>query len=96
MNMFTEEMRNKWYDLFSREIQGGSSNDMWTMVEVWIDDGVITTEEYHDHEGAICALFDANWFTCEGCGWTLPIEEMAESGDGWHCEDCDKEGDSRA
>lgn len=82
-----EELSNRLYKLFSDEIQGGCTNDMVGMIDIWIEDGEITEDEARDNEMAIANLFDTHWFTCNNCGWTMPINEMADNDD-WVCTDC--------
>ena len=88
----TTDMRQKFWTLFNDEIQGGVSSDMWSMIDVWIDEGVITQEEWNDNEMSICILFDDHWFTCARCGWTMPVSDMGEDEDGeMVCGDCNAE-----
>ena len=89
----TDELFARVSKLFHDEIQGGCSNDMWGMMDRFIEDGYLTQEEWQLNEVAICSMFDDSWFTCEGCGWTMPVAEMNMDAD-WHCEDC--AGEERA
>jgi len=85
-----EIFRTYIHSLFSDEIQGGASQDMYGMLDKWIDDGEVTEEEAIHHEMLICNVFDADWFTCTRCSWTLPMSDMAddEEMDEWYCHDC--------
>lgn len=83
-----DQFRTKMYNLFYDNIQGGVCEDMLGMIDRWIEEGEITQEDWDLNELAICNLFDENWFMCDGCGWTLPIEE--ECGD-WRCNDCQED-----
>lgn len=80
------ELRAKIWDLFNQEIQGGCCNDMVSILEGFVEDGGLTEDECWKNEVAIASLFDDNWFTCEGCGWTMPMADKGD--DSWYCGDC--------
>lgn len=82
-----EELRERLDKLFYSEIQGGTSDDMYNIIDRAIEDGTISDDEWQNNEMGICMFFDNSWFTCEGCGWTMPISEMSEYGD-WQCSSC--------
>ena len=74
--------------IFER-IEGGSTEDMESLLERAIEEGDITQEEYNCNEMAIAYLFDARWFYCAGCGWTQPVDQMGEDRDGeLMCDEC--------
>ena len=71
-----------------RHIDGGTTE--YPMEAEWVEEqGIMSAEEYNFHEEALCLFFDNRWFQCAQCGWTLPIESMADN-DNWECEDCDE------
>ena len=84
------ELRNKIWNLFSKHIQGGCTDDMMGMLDTFIENGDLTQEEVQLNEMAIANLFDADWFTCDTCGWTMPMSEMADN-DNWQCTDCEED-----
>lgn len=87
-----DELRNRIQKIFDR-IEGGSTEDMYRLIDIAIDDGEITQQEWVDNEMAICDFFDTHWFYCTQCGWTLPISEAGqdtESGE-LACRDCSPE-----
>jgi hypothetical protein len=72
---------------FTSQVQGATSEDIMQLYDMMIEEGVITPEEFADNELQICGIVDAEFFTCEGCAWTMPISEQDERG-GWHCREC--------
>lgn len=70
-----EDLRNRMQAIFDR-IEGGSTTDMYGLIDEAIEAEEITQEEYQDNEFAICAFFDSHWFTCVVCGWTLPMDML--------------------
>lgn len=91
--MLTDSQRQNIEYWFTREVQGGTSDDVFGLFDKMIDEGVISQELFDKQETEICAMVDASWFTCQGCGWTMPIEEQDERGE-WHCKQCmDEEHD---
>lgn len=94
--MLTEERRNEIYNELTTEIQGGTVEDFFNIVDKWIDEFdsngeyfKMSQEEWVQNEREICAIFDDNWFTCESCGWTMPNSEMSGTSDS--CGDCEDE-----
>lgn len=85
--MLSDDIRQKIVDWFYLEVQGGTSEDVYGLFDKMIDEGVLEQEFFDAHDGNICTLVDSLWFTCQGCGWTMPIEEQDERGD-WHCKQC--------
>ena len=86
-----DDLRARVTAIFER-IEGGSSADMWSMIDDAIENGEIDREDWLANEYEICALFDAYWFTCEGCAWTLPLSNQDADYGNWHCRDCVSEG----
>jgi len=83
----------KRIDTIFARIEGGSAVDMYSLLDDAIYDGEITQEEYLKNEMAIANYFDTHYFTCSGCGWTLPISEQGEDSDSGElaCNDCGEE-----
>lgn len=89
--MLTEAERNTITAIFER-VDGGSCTDFMQMIDEAIDDGEITQELFDDNEMEIAGIFDNGWFTCNQCGWTMPIGDMADNDD-WQCQQCADEAD---
>ena len=71
----------------ANHVDGGVSE--YPMDDYWlVDNGVMTQEEYDTYEDKLCYVFDMNWFQCNSCGWTMPMEDMAGN-DNWECGDCE-------
>ena len=85
--MLTDARYREIQGLFQAHIGGGISEDFMSMVDRFIEDGNILQEEFQLNEATICFIFDADFFTCSACAWTLPIYDMADDND-WQCEDC--------
>lgn len=87
-----DELRAKLNKIFSDDIQGGCTNDMESILDRAIEDGELDADEVRANEMAIAYFFDDHWFTCVGCGWTMPIDCLS---DGDHvdliCSDCGDE-----
>lgn len=81
-----DELRAKFMKIFER-IEGGSTEDMMTLIDVAIDDEEISADDYYLNDSEVCAMFDTYWFTCTQCSWTMPMSEMADD-DEWRCKDC--------
>jgi len=83
-----DDLRTRLWAIFGR-VEGGSTEDMWTMLDNAIDDGIITQEEFDENEKSIAHFFDDHWFNCASCGWTMPVEEMGEDLNGeLACHEC--------
>ena len=85
----------KIWNIFNDEIEGGCSSYMEAILEKAVENGYLDEDFWRDNEMAICVLFDNSWFTCEACGWTLPIGDMqdGESDSGaWVCQSCFDDG----
>ena len=85
--MLTEDQRHTIRDHFARTVQGGCADgfmrmceDFWELYPEW-------EEVFAKNELEIAGIFDDDFFTCNGCEWTLPICEQDERGE-WHCRDC--------
>lgn len=97
--MLTQERRREIHDAFANEIQGGVSKDWMQIIDEWIeafDEGseyfTMSQEEFQNNEIEIATLFDDWFFSCNSCGWTMPIDDMGEDNNGeFRCTDCEKE-----
>lgn len=85
--MLTDERRLEISIKFASEIEGGVTKDFMQIIDEWVEDGFISQEEYDLNEMAIAGIFDDGFFTCNGCGWTMPVCEMSSDSD-WECNEC--------
>lgn len=78
---------DKIYSAFEEHIQGGVAE--YPMTEEWLveEAQVCTSGFFLENEMKICLLFDEHFFQCTECGWTMPIEDLAEDYE-WTCGDC--------
>lgn len=91
--MLTDEKRTVLEAWFTDEVQGGVCEDVMQLMDRLIEDEILTQDEFKLNETEICNLVDASWFTCNTCGWTMPISEQDERGE-WDCHQCmDEEHD---
>lgn len=82
-----EIVAEDFHNFLEGHIQGGTIE--YPMDADWIEEqGVMSAEEYDFYERELCILFDNHYFQCNSCGWTLPIEDMADN-DNWECTDCE-------
>jgi hypothetical protein len=60
--------------------------------EFLFENGIVTEEEFAEHEMELCQIFDANWFQCDWCAWTMPLEEQGDRDWGGDrvCKDCEE------
>lgn len=88
----SDDLMKRIDTIFAR-IEGGSAVDMYQLIDQAIDEGEITQEEYLKNEMAIANYFDTHYFTCSGCGWTMPISDMGEDSEVGDlvCTDCEEE-----
>ena len=68
----------------------GSSNDIMSAMDTWIEDGHMTQQEFNINEYEILAMIDSQVFTCVCCGWTFNVDEMGKDTNGGElqCESC--------
>lgn len=71
-------------------VEGGVCEDIFSIYERAMEEEVMSVEFFRANELAICYAADAVVFTCEGCGWTQPVEQMGKD---YHCDQCDDEDD---
>jgi hypothetical protein len=67
-------------------VEGGVAQGIEQLCEdAGLDFDALTREELEEIDNAI--------FTCELCGWTLPVDDRndGESGDGLLCRECSEE-----
>lgn len=75
-----EKLLEEWH----LEICGGSATfDIFD----WMNEN-FSEALSHSEELKICYVFDDNYFSCDICGWTLPISECNTDYDKFICEDC--------
>lgn len=68
-----------------RGVEGGVSEDIMTLVDTAREELNIEDSWFTEHELEILRMIDNEVFTCNLCGWTMPVEEMGED---WICNDC--------
>lgn len=72
---------------FGAIVQGGVSEDIFSIVDRMIENDELQEDEFHNNEMTILGAIDNRWFTCTRCDWTMPISDMADNDD-WECTDC--------
>lgn len=77
---------------FALEVQGATCEDIMSILDRWIEDGEVDGDWFRDNEMEILRAIDTEFFTCNGCDWTMPISEQDERGE-WHCRQCCDEAD---
>lgn len=87
----TEEERTKIVQFFEETIDGGVCQGDWTIIESLVEEEIVTSEFLKANEADICLAFDERWFTCNQCGWTMPICSMSYDSHDNVCEDCYEE-----
>lgn len=89
--MLTDARRFFYQELFSGEIEGGVCKDMSQIIDELTEEDNVLDKEFRDNEMEICGIFDDGWFTCCGCGWTMPISEVSDREDDLECVQCSEE-----
>lgn len=74
-------------DYLANSIEGGTTQSIPSLVEEFFN----YEKEIHDLDMEDLFAIDQAFFTCDQCGWTMLIEDMADSDTDRICNQCEEE-----
>ena len=85
--MLTDMRLHEIMEDFGLIVQGATAQDIMEILDQMIENEQLGEDEFKANEMEILNAIDARFFTCNNCGWTMPIDEQDERGE-WDCHQC--------